>query len=226
MSSIRGRQAERAVQLAAAHYRRAARADITKQATGMRKVGGRYRYTTKSPIDFRGTIAGGKSICLEVKEHAGVSFPLNESTLSDKQRKALDAAQKMGGEVWLVIDLPDAQETYLVAWERVQAFIARPYRHSLSLQWLRAHGYLCKESGRGADDFRIWFLDYYDHPGRATAYLAEAAERAKSPIIDLDKITEGNPAVSEKLTIEQRKANVRAAAEAYAQKNARKGWAR
>lgn len=187
--SIRGRQAERAVGLACVHYRRAGRADIAKQATGMRRVGGTYVHTTKASIDFKGTLAGGRSISIEVKEHDGVSFPLNESTLSTSQRQALDLAATIGGEVLFVVDLPDQNETYVMQWVDVQRFITAPYRASLSLQWMRTHGQLCNVTQRDRPNHRaIWFLDAKAHPERETAYLAEAAERAKSPLIELDAV--------------------------------------
>lgn len=184
---IRGRAAERAVGLAAVHYLRASRANIKKQATGMRNIGGRWIHTTRAPIDFRGTIAGGKSWCGEVKEDEGSNFPiLDASKLSYKQREELDRETKLGSECWLIIDLPAQLETYAVAWPEVQRFLAAPYRASLSLQWLRAHGMLCKVTNRGRDNFAIWFLDLVPHDEREMAYLAEAAERAKSPLIELD----------------------------------------
>lgn len=212
--AIRGRAAERAVGLACVHYRRASKADISKQATGMRRVQGGWTHTTRASIDYKGQLAGGGFYCCEVKEHGGASFPLNESTISTTQRNALDVASKMGGECWLIIDLPAHSETYAVTWATVQEFMRAPYRHSLSLQWLRAHGFICKASGRGTSDFTIWFLDYRKHDLHAGAYLAEAADRARSPIVDLDKPVEGN---SERvvMTKEQRLAGVRNAIAAY-----------
>lgn len=148
----------------------------------MRRVGGTYVHTTKASIDYKGTLAGGRSISIEVKQHDGVSFPLNESTLSTSQRQALDVAVAMGGEVLLVVDLPDQRETYVMQWADVQKFIAAPYRASLSLQWMRAHGLACSRHQA------IWFLDAKAHSQHESAYLAEAAERAKSPLIELDAV--------------------------------------
>jgi penicillin-binding protein-related factor A (putative recombinase) len=212
---MRGRSAERAVNLAAAHYRRAGKADVRKQATGMRRTGLTWAFASKASIDFRGTLSGGKSYCCEIKQHDGVSFPLNESTIPTHQRDALDTAAKMGGEVWLIVDLPDLDETFAVEWAAVQRFIAAPYRASLSLQWLQAHGFKIKTAGRGTSSFRIWFLDYAAHPHREMAFLAEAAERASKPVIDLDKAVEGSSEPAPRLTKEQRIAGVRAAIGAY-----------
>lgn len=183
---IRGRAAERAIERAALHYLKAGRANVKKQATGMRRVGGQWMHVTRAPIDFRGTIAGGKSWCGEIKEHDGASFPLAEDKLSLKQREELDRETQLGSDCWLIIDLPTQAETYAVAWPEVQRFLAAPYRASLSLQFLRAHGLLCKVTNRGRDNFAIWFLDLVPHDEREMAYLAEAAERAKSPLIEFD----------------------------------------
>lgn len=221
---IRGRSAERAVEAAATHYRKAGKADVRKQATGMRRAGGTWVHSRKAAIDYRGTIAGGKSYCCEVKQHSGVSFPLSESTLPAHQRDALDTAVKMGGDVWMVFDLPDVGESYAIEWRTIQAFLTAPYRHSLSLQYLRAHGFICKASGRGTDKFAIWFLDVVPHEGRAAAFLAEAAERAKSPIVDLEKPVEGNEAPAVHQTPEQYRARVRAAIAAFKPKKKTGGW--
>lgn len=222
----RGREAEAAVMLAARHYRKAARADVTKQATGMRKTATGWQHSKKASIDVKGALAGGRSICIEVKQHAGVNFPINESTITKAQRDALDVAVKMGGEVWLLVDLYDIGEAFIVEWTTVQKFLAAPYRASLSLCWLRAHGFVCKATGRGTDSYKIWWLDYSPHIGRAAAFLAEAAERAKSPIVDLEKPVEGTSEVAARRTAEECKAAVRNAIAAFKPKKKTGGWYR
>ena len=56
----------------------------------------------------------------------------------------------------------------------------------LSLQWMRAFGYLVPEEHRDDETKRrVLFLDGRPHSGHETAFLAVAAEKAKSAVIDL-----------------------------------------
>lgn len=220
--SIRGRAAERAISLACVTYRKQGRADITKQATGMRKYGSSWKFTTRSPIDYRGTVAGGRAWVGEIKQHKGASFPVSESTLSGKQREAMDVAIDMGADGWLVVDLYDVPECYAVEWKHVREFLCRPTRSSLSLSWLRAYGFVVRESGRGTDDFRLWFLERERHPLHLAAVEAERVQETK-PVVELDRVIE-KPQTRVQLTKEQRLAGVRDAVVNGKYRKKAKGW--
>jgi penicillin-binding protein-related factor A (putative recombinase) len=184
MSGIRGRALEHAIGAAAVHYKRVDRAEIHKQVTPQTQYVG---YSGKAPIDFRGwcrdsAVIGGqmRPCVLEAKECNGASLPFGEH-LAQHQVEALLDNHARGILTWLIVDMTLEREVYRVGGAELAAFVAAPWRSSLSLAWLRAFGELCKESDRDNPRKRaVWWLDVGRHPLQAASYLAVAAEKARA----------------------------------------------
>jgi hypothetical protein len=145
-------------------------------------------YAGDAPVDFLGARAGGHAIALEAKETDRESFPLDDDHLSRAQIAACRALISMGVEVQIVIDYKRVAEVYAIPWAAVDAFLAAPWRASLSLDWARAHGLLLPEHDRDDETRRrTLFLDGAPHPERGAAGNRVIAERAVCPVITLDQ---------------------------------------
>lgn len=220
----RGASLESAISAACVHYERANKARIKKNPVDKIFRGGRTIFRSKAPIDFHGTIQGGRSIALEAKECHTVSFALSYDHLSLPQRMALDKEVALGGDAFLIIDMTIERIVFRCDWRAVQTFIQRPWRKSLDIKWLQANADVCKESDRDNPKKRaVWVLDVAPHPHKEMAFLAVAAERASKPVIDLDALPEKPVTPTVRRTAEECKAAVRNAIAAYRPKS-KQGW--
>lgn len=168
---------------------KSARAAIVRQYPRMAAgPNGTMIYAGDAPVDFLGARAGGHAIALEAKETDRESFPLDEDHLSRSQIAACRALVSMGVDVQLVIDYKRVAEVYAIPWARVDAFLAAPWRASLSLDWARAFGLLLPELYRDDETRRrTLFLDGAPHPERSAAINRVVAERTACPVITLDQ---------------------------------------
>lgn len=218
MAVGKGKPLELAFARAAKAYRREGRAYLARQYPPV-SVGhdGTLGYTDKAPIDFLG-VADGKAVAIEAKSCEGTSWPT--SLLRDDQRDALDAFHKAGGSAQMVLSFDRCAETYLVTWERLAAFLERPWRESLTRTWCRAYGLLVPEPDRDDPSRRkTMFLDAVAHPEAAEALIAVTEERQRAEAnrisCTVQEIDEAPPAFKPSayvgLTAEQRAERIRAA---------------
>lgn len=218
MSNVnRGRELELAVKRAAVEYRKESRACLVQQfprtATG---PGGTLVYAGSAPADFLGAI-GNVASAVECKECAAKSFPL--ANIDTEQRAALDAFEAYGFDVFLVIDMAAYGEVYILPYFTVAAFIAAPYRKSLTIDYLRAFGQLVPMEGEDKKR-RALFLDAVAHPEADRALLSFWDDRKDKPLVSLDgpddtdeEPTERKPSPYAGLTKDQIKERLRAAVE-------------
>lgn len=176
----RGKPLELAIGRAARAYRREGRLALVRQhtptATGK---DGFMQYSAAAPIDFLGTLAGGKALAVEAKSTSGTSWPIAE--LREDQQTALGAMHSLGAVVYLVLSFDKTAETYRVGWPELAAFLARPWRESLTPTWCQAFGLLVPETDR--DDStrrRCMLLDAQEAPGAAQARLAQVEEQQRA----------------------------------------------
>lgn len=218
MAVGKGKPLELAIARAAKAYRREGRAYLQRQYPPV-SVGpdGTLGYNDKAPIDFLG-VADGKAVAIEAKSCEGTSWPT--SLLRDDQRDALDAFHKAGGSAQIALSFDKHAETYLVAWERLSAFLAAPWRESLTVEWARAYGLVVPEVDRKDPTRRkTMFLDAQEHPAAAEALVAVSADRQRA---EVNRVSEPESAIDDAprpfkpsayvgLTAEQRAERIRAA---------------
>lgn len=175
-----GAALEYGIRKAAEHYAAAGRAELHKQATPRSHAG---RYIGTAPTDFRGwarTEAGTRSpLYVEAKHTTHARLDFDDKGIDFNQLDAMRDAVRRRIRSLLVVELAaPINEVYVVDAAEVVRFAAHPWRASLSLDWLRAHGEVAKfevEPHR-----RVWFLDTRVHPDRASARLRVVQERASA----------------------------------------------
>lgn len=165
----RGRIAELAIARQASAYAIAGRAWLARQrvqeATGR---DGRVLHVSSAPVDFLGALSGGRALALECKQEGGTAVAL--SRFDDEQRGALEALHALGAEVLVaVVFMRPEPEAYVVPWSPVAAFMAAPWRASLSRAWCRVEGRAASCYVESGELKRIAFLDTWEHPGREQA---------------------------------------------------------
>jgi penicillin-binding protein-related factor A (putative recombinase) len=169
----RGKAVEGACELGAREYRRQNRALVFHRETKMRAG----KYVAQAGVDFNGPIVGG-AIAFDAKETHLERFDLSEDHFPQHQRDELTAAQALGARTGLVLGFLPRYECYWLPWERVQEFLAAPWRASLSIAWCRAFGLLLPIQPCGVAKVRIMWLDGRAHPEAAAYALDVATERA------------------------------------------------
>lgn len=175
--ALRGRVLERALALATKAYAKDGRCELRKQETPTFTRGNEVRFARKAPIDFRGTMQGGRAIAIEAKlVTTGASLDLTH--WPPNQQNALGAQHQLGAWTRLVVAFDEHSETFACDWSALDSFLAAPWRSSLSLDWFRAHAELVEDGPRSDPQARrCWFLDGAPHGERAQAAARVAAER-------------------------------------------------
>jgi penicillin-binding protein-related factor A (putative recombinase) len=172
---MRGRALESAVGLACRHYERQGRAYVFKRPTATAtRPNGEVVYTAKSGVDWNGSIAGG-AIHFDTKETHSNILPL--ANIEEHQVDALRTVAKLGARAGLVVGFLPSWECLWVPWEALQAFLAAPYRQSLTRAWCQAEGLLLRVQSTGAGP-RVLFLDGEPHPMRDEAKKCVEVDRA------------------------------------------------
>lgn len=192
---IRGRAAERpagrtlelAIARAGAHYTKVDKAEIEKQHTP-KTFGGTF--IGQAPLDFKGWELDARGarvpVRIEAKETGSGRLDFSDKGLKEHQLEAIqDAVNRKPDadgrkiQVWLVVDMTTEGETYRVDGREVVNFAAAPWRSSLSIDWFRANGELCKVSDRGHPKrHSVWWLNTTLSPYRVVAVLAVAKDKA------------------------------------------------
>jgi penicillin-binding protein-related factor A (putative recombinase) len=185
----RGRPLERAIGRAGRIYQREGRAEIKKLPTPIVTVPelGTF-HSEKQPIDFRGTLAGGRSIAIEAKlvsrgaalsVHVGTDA--SDAHLTSKQQEALREQHQFGAWTRLVVAFDEHGETFAIEWPPLDAFLEAPWRKSISLEWCRAYGELVPDGPRLDVKARACrFLDGRPHEDRELALAHVLEERSKA----------------------------------------------
>lgn len=191
---IRGRAAERqndgesgaaleaAVKKGGSRYELLGKAHIKKQHTPMAWDG---TFTGTAPLDFEGWALDEKGIkqpvLIECKSTAKTA--LDFAAKNGVEQHQLYEIQKhvaLTEQVWLVVEMSALGEVYRVDGRDIVAFADAPWRSSLSIHWLRAHGEICRQTDRGnPKQHAVWWLDARFHPERDIAGLAVAEEKAR-----------------------------------------------
>lgn len=177
--SIKGRAAENAIIRASKHYALVDRGEVFKQRTPtLQGIG----YSASAPIDFRGWFGADRAPCnIEVKATQKSFIAFDESNgIRESQLDSMRDSVRRGIAHWLVADFDGFAETYLVDAKHVVDFAAAPWRSSLSRDWCRAMGDVCKVSDRDTAKMCIWWLDARADEFQSTAALAVAAEKARA----------------------------------------------
>jgi penicillin-binding protein-related factor A (putative recombinase) len=172
----RGKVLEGACILGAREYERTGRASVfhrpTKRVWDARR--NCYVYLEKAGCDFSGNV-DGTAITFEAKETATDSLPL--ANIKPHQVDALFANRK--GISGLVVGFMsyDPLEVYWIPYPALAEFLANKWRESLSLEWCRTYGELCRLETNAAGKLRVMFLATEPHPLRADAHAAVTIER-------------------------------------------------
>jgi recombination protein U len=172
----RGKVLEGAVILGCREYERQGRASVfhrpTKRVWDARRNS--YVYLEKAGCDFSGNV-DGIAITFEAKETAGDSLPL--ANIKPHQVDALFANRK--GISGLVVGFMsyDPLEVYWIPYPALADFLANKWRESLSRDWCRAYGELCRLETNAAGKLRVMFLATAPHELRADALAAVTIER-------------------------------------------------
>lgn len=179
--SGRGKPLELAISRSGRDYRKAGRAMLVRQSPPISNgPDGLLFYAGDAPIDFLGCVAGGRALALESKSTQRVSWPIAE--LRDDQREALGQMHRLGAHTAVILSFDEHQETYLLPWLPLFAFLENPWRESISVQWCRAHGLVIDETDRDDEKKRRCpFLEAKAHPERDAAreYVTEEEHRAR-----------------------------------------------
>lgn len=178
--STQGRTLELAIARASAHYTLLDKAEIEKQHTPKTFDG---TFIGQAAIDFKGwelDARGARApVRIEAKESGSGRLDFSDKGIKEHQLEAIRDAVRRQLQVWLIVDMTTEGETYRVDGRDVVEFAAAPWRSSLSIDWLRATGELCKVSDRGhARRHSVWWLDVTLSPYRAVAGLAVAKDKA------------------------------------------------
>jgi penicillin-binding protein-related factor A (putative recombinase) len=151
---------EAAMRLAERTYRKQGRCYIDDRPTPTyTRADGSKGFASRAPIDFRGTIPGGRAYAREAKDTSEASFPLAQ--LREDQRDALDAVLALGADVGVVIAFLPGWTVFDVPWRPLAEFVRNPWRQSLTQEMCAAWGMLLPYS-----DGRVWFLDGKPHPNK------------------------------------------------------------
>jgi hypothetical protein len=177
-----GAALEYGIAKAAEHYTATGRAELAKQQTP-RAFGGTF--IAGAPVDFKGWYRDERGerppLWLECKHTVDgrLDFTDDAGGIHFTQLDAMRDAIVRRIRSLLVVELAaPIGEVYVVDALHVVKFAAHPWRSSLSLDWLRAHGEVAKfevEPHR-----RVWFLDTRPHPDRASARIRVVQERASA----------------------------------------------
>ena len=184
---MKGRALELAIGRAARNYRKENLCILIKQEVRTIRDGANLRMVGAAPVDFLGCLYGGRALARECKETDQASFPL--ANLDADQRYALNCLHDFDADVALIIDFSRVGEVYSIPYLHILDFLKSPYRASLSLDWCRAYGLLLPEISRDEADGprHCLFLEGKPHADHDAAFARVTAERATSPVLDLDK---------------------------------------
>jgi penicillin-binding protein-related factor A (putative recombinase) len=227
----RGRELELCVKRAAKLYRKQGRACLLQQypraSTGR---DGMVILTGSAPADFLGAL-GKLPGAIECKSCKVKSFPL--SNIDDEQCAALDALERYGFDVRIVLEMVVFDEVYVVRWRPLREFIRAPWRKSLTIEWLRAFGRVARIDAPNRQK-RVRFLDVEAHPDceRATREMlkqrSEALTRAQPSDEEEEAPQPKPPPVRVALTVDEVRARIRDAAQEGISRQlgkSKRGWA-
>jgi penicillin-binding protein-related factor A (putative recombinase) len=159
-----GESTEAAVEAACAAYRRAGLASVDKLATPTKVVrrmeGGRFVgvFTGKAPVDFQGTLAGGRAVAIELKSSAVPRVPLEhrgEDRLRGEQGARLADLHRLGAACAVLVVVATgatrlrpgpARRWFLLRWPEWLAAVAEAEgegRASIPLVAMETHGREC-----------------------------------------------------------------------------------
>ena len=159
-----GQQAEAQVLSACEAYRRSGRAVLVKHATPTKLIstlpGGRFIgcFDGKAPVDFSGTLPGGRSVYLEVKASSVPRLRLEhrgEARLGDEQAERLAQLASMGAVACVLVVVatratrlnPGPPHRWFLFrwqdWQRAERAAEAAGRASISLEQLETHGREC-----------------------------------------------------------------------------------
>lgn len=147
-----GERAEACILAACDRYRAQGLADVYKRPTPVKPISGgspfRAVWQAKAGCDFGGTLAGGRSVLVELKTSSGPSLPLErhgKPTLGHAQAAELERCDALGGLAGVLVKVQPAAgpRWFWLAWGAWQAAVqdaADEGRASLGAALLEAHG--------------------------------------------------------------------------------------
>lgn len=147
-----GERAEAVIVAACDRYRARGLADVYKRPTPVKPISGgspfRAVWQAKAGCDFGGTLAGGRSVLVELKTSSGPSLPLErhgKPTLGHAQAAELERCDALGGLAGVLVKVQPAAgpRWFWLAWGAWQAAVqdaADEGRASLGAALLEAHG--------------------------------------------------------------------------------------
>jgi hypothetical protein len=94
---------------------------------------------------------------------------------------ALERTHALGGVAGLIVAFMPSWETHWIPYVELAAFLAAPWRQSLSRDWCRAHGQHVKIGASANGKPMVLFLDMAPYHDRANAAQRVEADRLAHP---------------------------------------------